>query len=92
MTVRKPGNPHRQKKGRTRAYTLAELWHMHGGRCKYCGRTTDMDSTGPNRATRDHVLPRAKGGKQSGNLVLACAGCNEAKADSVPAHLRKSTT
>lgn len=89
--MRKPGNPHRQKKGRTRAYTLAELWHMRGGRCKYCGCMTDLDIAGPTQATRDHVLPRAMGGKQSGNLVLACRLCNETKAATVPVHLRNST-
>ena len=88
MTVRKPGNPHRQKKGKTRAYTLAELWWKHGGRCKYCGGVTALDGEGHNRATRDHVNPRANGGQQSANLVLACARCNEAKG-STPVDLWK---
>lgn len=79
MTIRKPGNPCRRKKGRKPAYTLAELFYRRGGRCKYCGGPTALGGEGPNMATRDHVRPRSKGGKQAGNLVLACFKCNNAK-------------
>lgn len=77
--MRKPGNPHRQKKGRGRALTLEQLWWKHQGRCKYCGMTTVLGGNGPNQATRDHVRAKARGGKQSGNLALACAECNLTK-------------
>ena len=83
--MRKAGNGNRRKKGRKPAYSLAELYYRSGGRCKYCGTMTVLDGEGSNRATRDHVRARARGGRQAGNLVLACALCNEMKGDR-PAH------
>ena len=77
--MRKPGNPHRQKKGRGRVLTLEQLWWKHQGRCKYCGCTTVLGGSGPTMATRDHMRARANGGKQSGNLTLACSACNQDK-------------
>lgn len=48
--------------------------------CAYCGNhytRTDL--------TRDHILPRSKGGENSWmNLVTACKGCNHKKADKTP--------
>ena len=42
--------------------------------CVYCGS--------PYLLTIDHVIPRIKGGSDSGaNLLLACARCNSAKRD-----------
>lgn len=32
-------------------------------------------------ATKDHILPRSKGGKRRDNLALACRTCNGKKAD-----------
>lgn len=34
---------------------------------------------GLHQATRDHVVPRANGGKTSGNVVAACWSCNQEK-------------
>jgi hypothetical protein len=47
---------------------------IHGGRCVYCGREAAPDQP----LTREHVIPRAKGGsrKDSRIIVPACAGCN----------------
>lgn len=44
-----------------------------GYRCVYCGRRAD---------TRDHVVPRSRGGANTAdNLVAACKRCNNAKGD-----------
>ena len=44
-----------------------------------------LQSQNLGRATVDHFLPQSKldGAKQRGNLVLACARCNETKGDMV---------
>jgi 5-methylcytosine-specific restriction endonuclease McrA len=58
-----------------------EMFKRQKGRCKYCGVPMSWDTTRTG-ATIDHVVPISKGGKnQRGNLVLACRGCNNAKAD-----------
>ena len=46
--------------------------------CQYCG-----EKDGP--MTVDHVIPRSLGGDESwGNLVCACASCNNKKGDRTP--------
>lgn len=46
--------------------------------CVYCGLRT-------RRPTRDHVLPKSRGGADAGqNIVDACHACNCAKADRTP--------
>ena len=58
-----------------RAY-IRELW---GHRCAYCGKAAWESQA---RFEIDHVVPRSKGGPTNvGNLVWACRGCNQAKAD-----------
>jgi 5-methylcytosine-specific restriction endonuclease McrA len=50
-----------------------------GNRCQYCGRTDAM-------LTVDHVLPKARGGKDTWeNLVAACVHCNNHKGNKTPA-------
>lgn len=55
----------------------------HDGRCWYCGceLTAPLGAgTLPTTATRDHVVPRSKGGaNRAENIVAACRGCNNAK-------------
>ena len=47
---------------------------LHADPCSYCG----LQPSG----TADHVQPRAAGGStDERNLVGACPGCNQAKAD-----------
>ena len=47
-----------------------------GFRCRYCGATADQV-----RLHVDHVIPIVKGGTNDlGNLVTACAPCNQGKA------------
>ena len=57
--------------------TLTNVLRRDGFRCGYCGGPAD---------TRDHVIPRSRGGATSWtNLVAACADCNGLKRDSTPA-------
>jgi 5-methylcytosine-specific restriction endonuclease McrA len=56
--------------------------------CQYCGCRVTLRS-----GTRDHVLPRSRGGRDTlSNVVTACAPCNQRKDDRTPAeagmHLR----
>ena len=55
-------------------YKRREVMTKFGGRCAYCGTARAH--------TVDHVRPQARGGAEwSDNLVPACAGCNNAKAN-----------
>jgi 5-methylcytosine-specific restriction endonuclease McrA len=55
-------------------------------RCFYCGCRMVLPPKvkykpgPPNTRTRDHVMPRCRGGgNQDKNIVWACRGCNEEK-------------
>lgn len=37
-----------------------------------------------NQATRDHLIPKSRGGGGAGNCVWACQACNNDKADLMP--------
>jgi 5-methylcytosine-specific restriction endonuclease McrA len=51
-----------------------------GHRCAYCGGSA---------TTVDHVLPRARGGKNTWlNTAAACGGCNQRKGDRTTAEAR----
>lgn len=78
--MRKPGPAHKRKKGRG-VTDLPSLYYRQGGRCKYCARPMSLGGIEARSATRDHVVPRASGGKQAGNLVAACRDCNARKAN-----------
>ncbi len=45
-------------------------------RCAYCDEKLTRDNL-----TRDHVIPRSKGGGGGDNLVPSCGPCNRAKAN-----------
>jgi 5-methylcytosine-specific restriction endonuclease McrA len=48
-----------------------------GERCAYCGCKLTLRS-----CTKDHVVPRSRGGKDTlSNVVACCRSCNEEKAD-----------
>ncbi len=56
--------------------SLVNVLRRDGHACAYCG--------GP-ASTRDHVVPRSRGGPTSWlNLVAACADCNGFKRDRTP--------
>lgn len=55
--------------------------------CFYCGRKVELKSwyfVGDVAATRDHFIPRSKGGGEGDNIVLACLECNSIKGDRMP--------
>ncbi|MEU9183333.1 HNH endonuclease [Streptomyces sp. NPDC048484] len=66
-----------------KTYLHCALRRRDGSRCFYCGRNF---KPGPRRRkTLDHYIPhRIWPGWQVDNLVLACEGCNTAKADVLP--------
>jgi len=48
---------------------------IHTRHCFYCGKALSR-----RRATKDHVIPRSKGGNDSKqNVVSACHACNQDK-------------
>lgn len=54
--------------------------------CHYCGVQMWRDkrpkhADGGMRETKDHVIPRCRGGRGAENYVKACARCNNAKKD-----------
>lgn len=59
--------------------SIAVLLANFRSRCAWCGAIceTDLPDTHPRRATRDHIVPRARGGSTSKNLALACYRCNQ---------------
>lgn len=44
--------------------------------CYYCKRSVPFE-----RITRDHIVPKSKGGKLKDNSVFSCGPCNMAKGD-----------
>ena len=60
---------------------------IHNGRkpryCRYC--SVLLTRHGPTKATRDHVVPKSKGGSNAKyNVVWACRSCNQAKGSEIP--------
>lgn len=50
-------------------------WEAQGGLCFYCGMAVAR-----NKMTKDHKTPKSRGGNgEPGNIVGACAPCNNAK-------------
>lgn len=57
-----------------------ELFHRDRCLCAYCGH-----EYGPQRLTRDHVVPVSKGGRDIWmNVVTACRACNQRKGGRTP--------
>ena len=60
-----------------RQVSLAEAQNW---RCAYCGGRMSWLRPGPCQVTREHVVPRSRGGgDEIENLVAACKACNEAR-------------
>lgn len=51
-------------------------WNVEPVLCAYCNARLSKQTR-----TRDHVVPRSRGGGNKDNLVPACAPCNRAKSD-----------
>lgn len=66
---RRGHDPHRER-----------LYRAQDGMCGLCGG----EIYDPREGTLDHVIPRALGGRNAGNLLLAHGRCNNAKADRPP--------
>ena len=64
---------------------IKPLSEAQNHRCCYCGHSMIFESRSisfvPNAATRDHVVPRAAGGTNYDNLVIACRLCNQLRGD-----------
>lgn len=56
----------------------ANLRKWRGTPCAYCKRPMDIE---PRKPTRDHALPKSRGGKQGANIIICCAACNCDKAN-----------
>jgi len=69
------------------AFNLDNLIVRDVGRCAYC--QIDVQCKNPhasNAATHDHVMPQSRGGEEGWhNAALACASCNQKKANKTPA-------
>lgn len=61
------------------AFNRINIFIRDDFRCQYCGETFPT-----NELTFDHVIPRAKGGRNSmDNVVACCAPCNSRKGDKI---------
>jgi 5-methylcytosine-specific restriction endonuclease McrA len=59
--------------------SVGMLLGAQGGVCFYCSKRLS-----PEKATRDHLWPKAYGSKLDGNKVIACAKCNTKKGARLP--------
>lgn len=56
------------------------LFRRDSNTCMYCGEQCSQE-----RLTRDHIIPRSRGGGESWtNLVAACRRCNQRKSNKTP--------
>jgi len=59
---------------------IMELFIAQKGLCFYCLRPMGLSgNNGPTSFTKDHFIPKTKGGKTHGNIVLAHKLCNNLK-------------
>jgi hypothetical protein len=74
---------HGRKRGKVsqaRAINLRQLYYIYDGECQYCLKKIPYTS-----ATRDHLVPRSRGGGNSDdNIVLSCKKCNMKKSNNFP--------
>lgn len=68
------------KTGGKRTSSLRQLFNLYEKTCQYCLKEIPY-----HQATKDHTLPKSKGGGNSDdNIVLACKKCNNKKASRFP--------
>jgi len=66
-----------KRKHRPPALNNRELFRRDRHLCGYCGNTF-----GDSKLTRDHIVPRSKGGTDTWmNVITCCAKCNQKKDD-----------
>ncbi len=76
MSHRAGHNHPRRKQG------IIRLFEEQNGKCAYCGTDMTLKLGERNTVTKDHVVPRSKGGPtEAWNLVASCATCNCRKSD-----------
>ncbi len=66
---------------------IAALFKLQERRCYLCA----CEFTLSNLPTVDHVKPRARGGRNAYNVLLACQPCNQEKADRPPTEAELAT-
>ncbi len=66
-------------------WEIKQLIRKYGGKCVLCGEQVNLVHDDPRQATRDHIIPLSKGGRDTfDNLQLACSQCNQAKGATLP--------
>jgi 5-methylcytosine-specific restriction endonuclease McrA len=61
---------------------LTELFNRQSGFCAYCDTKMTLEIGHRHTATKDHVVPKSRGGNSNiYNLVASCYDCNQKKAD-----------
>jgi CRISPR/Cas system Type II protein with McrA/HNH and RuvC-like nuclease domain len=61
---------------------LQWLFEQFAGKCHYCTRPMTLERHQPNSITRDHAIPKSRGGHGvRNNVVAACWRCNNVKSD-----------
>ena len=66
-------------------WEIKQLIRKYSGRCVLCGEQVNLIHDDPRQATRDHIIPLSKGGRDTfDNLQLACSQCNQAKGATLP--------
>ena len=74
------GNYSDAKKKHTRTSSLRQIFNLYGGICVYCKKEVKYSL-----ATKDHVIPKSKGGSNyDANIVLSCKRCNNKKGSKFP--------
>lgn len=71
--------PPKQSGAQNRLRMKISLAEQQNWKCCYCGIVMEMNVSdqAANKATIEHILPRAHRGKGNiGNLVIACYPCN----------------
>jgi 5-methylcytosine-specific restriction endonuclease McrA len=67
-------------KKKNRTSSLRQIFNLYDGVCQYCLKDIKYGF-----ATKDHVLPKSRGGKNfDTNIVLSCKKCNNKKASKFP--------
>ena len=73
---------YKQERQKAKALKKSRWWHnlTQNCRCYYCDQELNFKS-----ATMDHIIPISRGGRSTkGNLVPACAECNQKKHSLAP--------
>ncbi len=83
IDIRKDERHVAREREKARALRKTAWWQqqLQAGVCHYCGKQVGADAL-----TMDHVVPVSRGGTSTkGNVVPACAACNQTKRYLTPA-------